>query len=92
VASAFFASLERCSCINLSTTDIEDDNNDDLPLMVTNPVSHLPFEVPTTTLPSKSNLAPWFQFLIFCFLIWVCNFISFCSWGVLLLIIFMIKI
>ncbi|KAK2353539.1 hypothetical protein QL285_091150 [Trifolium repens] len=58
VASAFFASLERCSCINLSTTDIEDDNNDDLPLMVTNPVSHLPFEVPTTTLPSKSNLAP----------------------------------
>lgn len=25
VASAFFASLERCSCINLSTTDAEDD-------------------------------------------------------------------
>jgi len=58
VASAFFASLERCSCINLTTTDTEDDNNnDDLPLMVTNPVSHLPFEGPaTTSLPSKSNL------------------------------------
>ncbi|KEH18620.1 hypothetical protein MtrunA17_Chr8g0346591 [Medicago truncatula] len=57
VASAFFASLERCSCINLTTTDIEDDNNnDDLPLMVTTPVSHLPFEGPTTSLPSKSNL------------------------------------
>ncbi|PRQ58521.1 hypothetical protein RchiOBHm_Chr1g0360201 [Rosa chinensis] len=27
VASAFFASLERCSCINLSTTDFEDDDN-----------------------------------------------------------------
>ncbi|PKI76402.1 uncharacterized protein LOC116196634 [Punica granatum] len=36
VASAFFASLERCSCINLSTS--EDDSDDpcesnDLPLM-----------------------------------------------------------
>ncbi|BFG22202.1 hypothetical protein Pyn_38239 [Prunus yedoensis var. nudiflora] len=27
VASAFFASLERCSCINLNTTDFDDDNN-----------------------------------------------------------------
>lgn len=33
VASAFFASLERCSCINLSTIDIDDDENDDRPLM-----------------------------------------------------------
>ncbi|KAI6672474.1 hypothetical protein NL676_000380 [Syzygium grande] len=37
VASAFFASLERCSCINLSTS--EDDADDpseahDLPLML----------------------------------------------------------
>ncbi|CAL5195931.1 unnamed protein product [Lathyrus oleraceus] len=58
VASAFFASLERCSCINLSTTDTDDDNinDDDRPLMVTKPVSHLPFEGPTTTLPSKSKL------------------------------------
>ncbi|KAK9293033.1 hypothetical protein L1049_021017 [Liquidambar formosana] len=40
VASAFFASLERCSCINLSTSDV-DDNDDaeeakDRPLMLTN--------------------------------------------------------
>ncbi|RCV09031.1 hypothetical protein SETIT_1G374400v2 [Setaria italica] len=28
VASAFFASLERCSCINLSTDD-DDDRDDD---------------------------------------------------------------
>lgn len=63
VAYAFFASLERCSCINLSTTDTEDENNDDRPLMVTNSLSHLPFEGPTTTnnpLSSKSNLRPWF--------------------------------
>ncbi|MBA0769413.1 hypothetical protein Gotri_018147 [Gossypium trilobum] len=25
MASAFFASLERCSCINLSTTDFDDE-------------------------------------------------------------------
>ncbi|KAJ1429469.1 hypothetical protein SESBI_08237 [Sesbania bispinosa] len=56
VASAFFASLERCSCINLSTTDNEDDNNnDDRPLMLTNPISHLPSEVPTTPLPSSNS-------------------------------------
>ncbi|XP_034704102.1 uncharacterized protein LOC117928307 [Vitis riparia] len=39
VASAFFASLERCSCINLSTTDMDDDDNGeeakDRPLMLT---------------------------------------------------------
>jgi hypothetical protein len=34
VASAFFASLERCSCINLSTTDTEDDEEGkDMPLI-----------------------------------------------------------
>ncbi|THU45562.1 hypothetical protein C4D60_Mb02t19300 [Musa balbisiana] len=43
VVSAFFASLERCSCINLSTT--EDDGDDleeakDRPLMLTKPVLH----------------------------------------------------
>ncbi|KAJ1378688.1 hypothetical protein SESBI_47585 [Sesbania bispinosa] len=56
VASAFFASLERCSCINLSTTDNEDDNNnDDRPLMLTNPISHLPSEVPAAPLPSSNS-------------------------------------
>lgn len=43
VASAFFASLERCSCINLSTTDLEDEEEEeeeakDRPLMLTKPV------------------------------------------------------
>ncbi|KAA3459954.1 Pentatricopeptide repeat-containing protein mitochondrial [Gossypium australe] len=37
VAQAFFASLERCSCINLSTSDDADDSEaHDLPLMFTN--------------------------------------------------------
>ncbi|OVA09221.1 hypothetical protein BVC80_659g59 [Macleaya cordata] len=44
VASAFFASLERCSCINLSTTDVEDEEEEeeakDLPLMLTKPIVH----------------------------------------------------
>ncbi|XP_077225901.1 uncharacterized protein LOC143859109 [Tasmannia lanceolata] len=41
VASAFFASLERCSCINLSTTDLEDEEEaKDRPLMLTKPVVH----------------------------------------------------
>ncbi|KAK8521099.1 hypothetical protein V6N13_077220 [Hibiscus sabdariffa] len=37
VAQAFFASLERCSCINLSTSDDADDSEaHDLPLMFAN--------------------------------------------------------
>ncbi|KAK1267233.1 hypothetical protein QJS04_geneDACA000485 [Acorus gramineus] len=41
VASAFFASLERCSCINLSTTDVEDEAEaKDRPLMLTKPTVH----------------------------------------------------
>ncbi|KAL3604235.1 hypothetical protein D5086_005094 [Populus alba] len=41
VASAFFASLERCSCINLNTTDPEDDEEArDRPLMLTKPSAH----------------------------------------------------
>ncbi|XP_068646409.1 uncharacterized protein [Aristolochia californica] len=41
VASAFFASLERCSCINLSTTDPDDEEEaKDRPLMLTKPVVH----------------------------------------------------
>ncbi|KAL4586166.1 hypothetical protein LXL04_010798 [Taraxacum kok-saghyz] len=41
VASAFFASLERCSCINLATShdDLDDDEEaKDRPLMLTKPV------------------------------------------------------
>ncbi|KAL5726863.1 hypothetical protein ACHQM5_000111 [Ranunculus cassubicifolius] len=45
VASAFFASLERCSCINLSTTDVEDEEEaKDRPLMLTKPISHDEFD------------------------------------------------
>ncbi|XP_011625406.1 uncharacterized protein LOC105421079 [Amborella trichopoda] len=42
VASAFFASLERCSCITLNTTDMEEDEEEakDRPLMLTKPVVH----------------------------------------------------
>ncbi|KAF5195824.1 hypothetical protein FRX31_014588 [Thalictrum thalictroides] len=41
VATAFFASLERCSCINLSTTDVEDEEEaKDRPLMLTKPIQH----------------------------------------------------
>lgn len=43
VTSAFFASLERCSCINLSTDDDDDDDQDeakDRPLMLTAAPAH----------------------------------------------------
>lgn len=38
VASAFFASLERCSCVNLNTADDDDEEDEeakDRPLMLT---------------------------------------------------------
>ncbi|KAL6533342.1 hypothetical protein OROMI_027454 [Orobanche minor] len=38
VAAAFFASLERCSCVNLTTFDTDDDGKEeakDRPLMLT---------------------------------------------------------
>ncbi|KAJ0106304.1 hypothetical protein Patl1_17463 [Pistacia atlantica] len=38
VVSAFFASLERCSCVNLTTTDPDDDEEEeakDRPLTLT---------------------------------------------------------
>ncbi|MBA0617432.1 hypothetical protein Godav_026880 [Gossypium davidsonii] len=41
MASAFFASLERCSCINLSTTDFDDEEEAyDRPLVLTKPLIH----------------------------------------------------
>ncbi|KAH1107027.1 hypothetical protein J1N35_010795 [Gossypium stocksii] len=41
MASAFFASLERCSCINLSITDFDDEEEaKDRPLMFIKPVVH----------------------------------------------------
>ncbi|PIA48884.1 hypothetical protein AQUCO_01300052v1 [Aquilegia coerulea] len=45
VATAFFASMERCSCINLSTTDVEDEEEaKDRPLMLTKPIQHDGYE------------------------------------------------
>ncbi|KAG6508347.1 uncharacterized protein LOC121981763 [Zingiber officinale] len=43
VVSAFFASLERCSCINLSTTEDDSDELEEAkerPLVLTKPVLH----------------------------------------------------
>ncbi|XP_010934838.1 uncharacterized protein [Elaeis guineensis] len=65
VSSAFFASLERCSCINLSTTDNEDEAKPeeakDRPLMLTKPISHdAPDEAPKPVLqnPDADKLPP----------------------------------
>lgn len=47
VATAFFSSLERCSCINISTAHDDDDEDKDeeeakdRPLMLTKPVMSL---------------------------------------------------
>ncbi|KAK9910142.1 hypothetical protein M0R45_034117 [Rubus argutus] len=52
VAMAFFASLERCSCINLSTTDFDDDinvNSDDHGSLLLSPR-------PTSAQPTEPNL------------------------------------
>ncbi|XP_059452214.1 uncharacterized protein LOC132182871 [Corylus avellana] len=60
VATAFFASLERCSCINLSTTDLDDDfdnENDDRPLMLSKPVS-LPELKPDTVPETEPDTVP----------------------------------
>ncbi|GLU12052.1 hypothetical protein SLE2022_287610 [Rubroshorea leprosula] len=52
VATAFFASLERCSCINLSTSDdVEDSESQDRPLMFTNS-SSISSSVSASTAPS----------------------------------------
>ncbi|XP_075671415.1 uncharacterized protein LOC142640959 [Castanea sativa] len=63
VASAFFASLERCSCINLSTTDLDDndtadDESHDLPLIFSNDShshSHNPNPKPNPIVAAVSN-------------------------------------
>ncbi|GMH18345.1 hypothetical protein Nepgr_020186 [Nepenthes gracilis] len=45
VVSAFFASLERCSCIDLGTSDLDDEEEEEeeskeRPLMMSNSVRH----------------------------------------------------
>ncbi|KAH7538262.1 hypothetical protein FEM48_Zijuj03G0181000 [Ziziphus jujuba var. spinosa] len=60
VASAFFASLERCSCINLSTSDDPDVNPDeahDLPLMLSSPsITRSDQCVPTPSPPPQNDV------------------------------------
>ncbi|KAK7282545.1 hypothetical protein RIF29_11422 [Crotalaria pallida] len=53
LASAFFASLERCSCINLSTSD----DHDDAPLILSPQTSSVAFSdhVPVVTDPSPKT-------------------------------------
>lgn len=59
VASAFFASLERCSCIHLSTAQDDGDEYDDedeakdRPLMLNKPLSHDHSSSITIKLPSS---------------------------------------
>ncbi|KAK8484415.1 hypothetical protein V6N13_046781 [Hibiscus sabdariffa] len=58
VAQAFFASLERCSCINLSTSDDADDSEaHDLPLMFTN-ASSISSSVTTMANNNSSSSTP----------------------------------
>ncbi|GAB2227596.1 hypothetical protein Droror1_Dr00009421 [Drosera rotundifolia] len=57
VVSAFFASLERCSCINLTTADLDDEDEEearDRPLMFLNHVRH---DDPRHALPAPAGPA-----------------------------------
>ncbi|XP_028779855.1 uncharacterized protein LOC114736231 [Neltuma alba] len=57
VASAFFASLERCSCINLSTTDNdEDEDAHDRPLTFSKSVLHIGSEIDAKPFIDSSKL------------------------------------
>lgn len=59
VASAFFASLERCSCVNLNTSESDDEDEEeakDHPLMVSTVPSHLDSCAATTNPTSADNL------------------------------------
>ena len=59
VASAFFASLERCSCVNLNTSESDDEDEEeakDRPLMVSTLPSHLESCPPATNPTSVENL------------------------------------
>lgn len=61
VATAFFASLERCSCINLSTAEFEDeDEAKDRPLVLSRPSVHGGYDLDaqhvTTTVSDVNKL------------------------------------
>ncbi|KAE8717156.1 Fiber protein Fb17 [Hibiscus syriacus] len=47
VVSAFFSSLERFSCVNLSTDDPDDDDNPTRPRTALSPTLKYPFPLPT---------------------------------------------
>ncbi|KAG6391535.1 hypothetical protein SASPL_149291 [Salvia splendens] len=56
IAAAFFASLERCSCVNLTTFDTDDDGEEeeakDRPLMLT---SYPSFNSTTSSFAAPNN-------------------------------------
>ncbi|KAK9665212.1 hypothetical protein RND81_14G097900 [Saponaria officinalis] len=62
VVAAFFTSLERCSCINLTTSDIDDDDADDRRLMFAASTRHddprhsLPPPLPAPPAPAIESL------------------------------------
>jgi hypothetical protein len=58
VSSAFFASLERCSCINLSTDDDRDDEEEakDRPLILSSAPRHDDPTDATTTAAKHADL------------------------------------
>ncbi|CAN4089523.1 unnamed protein product [Withania somnifera] len=56
VASAFFASLERCSCVNLNTNESDEEEAKDRPLMVYTLPSHLDSCSPPTNPTSADKL------------------------------------
>ncbi|KAK6794658.1 hypothetical protein RDI58_008111 [Solanum bulbocastanum] len=62
VASAFFASLERCSCVNLNTSESDDEEEEEAkerPLMISALPSHLDSCAATTNPTSADNLPNW---------------------------------
>ncbi|CAN6565991.1 unnamed protein product [Malus baccata var. baccata] len=50
VAFAFFASLERCSCINLNTADFDDDNHN-----ITNDDDHRALFLSSSSRPTAGS-------------------------------------
>lgn len=64
VASAFFASLERCSCVNLNTSESDDEEEEEAkerPLMISALSSHLDSCAATTNPTSADNLPVWLE-------------------------------
>lgn len=91
VASAFFASLERCSCINLSTTDNDEDEDAyDRPLIPANSISRIGSEIDNKPFVDSAKL-PWWKgylfmvvsFVIYIFVDFLVRSVFFSLWGFL---------